>query len=223
MLRRLGWREDALAPATRATSSNVLQYAPLVDALDGRELGTWTIGADSIDLLRRFIEVERPRTVLEFGSGVSTVCLAFFMAELVPEGRLISIEQSEDELERTRQLVDQTPTHVPVHMLHAPLEQRSTDGMSVSTYGIDPVDLRHVLDGASVDMVFIDGPAAESGARFATYPLVRELVRSGALVLMDDAFRDGELGAAQRWKRYGWLRIDGVIPVDHGFLQARAV
>ena len=55
----------------------------------------------------------------------------------------------------------------------------------------------------------------------ATLPIVRRWLRRGAIVLLDDALRDGELSTAALWSELGWLRVDGVILTEKGLLRAR--
>ncbi len=223
LLQRAGRRTDALAPAARSSNGSDLTDPVLAEALRDIELGTWTIGPASIEVLRRALLEIQPRVVVEFGSGVSTVCLAHFGAGLERPSHVISIEQDAAEVERTRELLARLPRSSPVTIIHAPLEERLVEGRRLSSYALPDGDLERAIGDEPVDLVLIDGPAAEDGARFGTLPLVLSKMSPRALVMLDDALRDGELSAARAWVDLGFLNVDGIIPVDHGLLIGRAV
>lgn len=75
---------DPLFP--RGTTSNfrrkTLRNPKLAALLKGTQLGSWSLATKSIDYLEEKIKEHHPRAILEFGSGISTLCLAFIMKEL---------------------------------------------------------------------------------------------------------------------------------------------
>lgn len=220
-LRALGRREDALMPTKRPSPGSAVRDGVLARALHDRELGTWSLGPSSIELIGELVRRHRPRAILEFGSGVSSVCLSHFAARLEVPPVIVSIEQDEAEVESTRTLLDRLTSGTHVELLHAPLVQRDVAGRRVSAYDLQLESLETTFAGRGVDLVLIDGPAAEAGARFGTLPTVAPLLAPGAVILLDDALRDGELEAASRWAALGLIAMAGIIPVDHGVLIAR--
>jgi predicted O-methyltransferase YrrM len=214
----LSRQSDALVPRATPVVGDALHDAALAAALHDVELGTWTLGPRSIEVLGALLRTTRPKVIFEFGSGVSTVCLAHFGAAVQPPPRIISLEQDAAEVERTRSLVARLPAAASVTVLHSPLVERIVEGRRLSSYSISEAELDRVLDGQSIDLVLIDGPAAEDGARFGTLPLVHALMSPGAPVVMDDALRDGELAAARQWRELHLLSIRGVLPIEHGLM-----
>lgn len=221
LLQRLARRADALVPAARPTRGADLPDPVLAAALSELTLGAWTLGPSSIAALRRVLTDVKPGVVVEFGSGVSTVCLAHYGADLDPLVQVISLEQDAAEVARTTALLARLPVSSPVTLLHAPLEERVVEGRRLSSYSLADTDLDSALGGRSIDLVVIDGPAAEDGARFGTLPLLLSRLSPKAVVFMDDALRDGELSAARGWVDLGTLKVDGIIPVGHGLLIGR--
>ena len=222
MLQWLGRGPDALAPEAKPISGATLSDPVLAAALQDVELGTWTIGPATIAVLHDLVRTRQPEVILEFGSGVSTVCLAHFAASATMPVHIVSLEQDGAEVERTRMRVSKLRAAAKTTVIHAPLEARMVEGRRVSSYTIPEGALDRVLGDRMIDLVLIDGPAAEDGARVGTLPLVRGLLSPGALVVMDDALRDGELWAARRWKERGQLSIRGVLAVGHGLLVGTA-
>lgn len=210
---------DAMAPTFRQAraSSDQLADPRLANLLGDEELGTWSLGPRTIDLLGRQIERLRPRLILELGSGISTVCLAFFMSALHAddEPRVISIEQSEEMSNRTRERLAQARLGNIARVVTRPLAEQTALGRASTCY-----DLRS-LDGIvprPVDLVLIDGPSGEPGVRFATLPLVARHMADGATFLLDDALRDAELEIAATWSSVPGFKVNGIIPIETGIL-----
>lgn len=228
LLRRLSWGRDPLEPASRAVSGAEIDHPVLSKALADAVIGTWSVGPGTIRYLQKTVQSLHPSLVLEFGSGVSTLCIAQFLVDLADTsggspGRVISIEQSEEEAGRTEKLLGDHGLGSLVDVIVAPLRMGEVEGRYVSTYTISHEAIEASVGPDQVDLVFIDGPAAESGARYGTIPLVRRFLRPGAVFLLDDALRDGELSVAAGWSRLDYLAVEGIIPLEHGLLRGTFV
>ena len=68
------------------------------------------------------------------------------------------------------------------------------------------------------EIVVIDGPAAQDGARFGTLRLIRRYLNSGARFYLDDALRDGEIDIAERWARLPYVPVNVVRLTENGLL-----
>jgi hypothetical protein len=104
-----------------------------------------------------------------------------------------------------------------VEILVAPLVSQQIEGMSTTCYGI-PADVGNVIGDLRADLVIIDGPAAESGARFGTLPLARRFVGPRTPFILDDAMRDGELAVAKSWSSLAYVQVDGIHLIERGLL-----
>jgi predicted O-methyltransferase YrrM len=221
-LRRLAAGSDPLAPEASATDAAGLADPDLRALLGGLELGVWSLGPAGIERLAGLVRERRPELVLEFGSGVSTLCLAHAARATggdAPGPLIVAIEQDARHAATTRSRLAAAGLASIAEVVHAPLEIRAWDGIVCSTYRL-PRDFEARLEGRKADLVLVDGPAAERGARVATLPLVRRWLADGARIVLDDALRDGELEAAIRWQSSGWIRIEGIVLEDKGLLLA---
>lgn len=210
---------DPLVPPTRPETGFSGEDSALARLLAGRELGVWTLGSASLRLLRGTIEERRPRSVLEFGSGVSTLALASVMTSVHGALRgpcIVSIEQDAEQAALTRRGLVEAGLEALVDLRVAPLTRRSMGGRMLSTYDIDP---KTILHRGPFDLVLIDGPLAEPGARYTTLALFASSISPGATILLDDALRDGEIWAASGWERLPGIKVDGVLVVDKGVLR----
>src|SRR5438270_7243213 len=99
-LRRLGalaGGEDSVRPKHQwLRSSGRLRHPVLARTLDSTMLGQWTMRPETLNFLEHHIRSEKPRLVVELGSGISTLCLAVYMRESNPdahETQVYSLEQ----------------------------------------------------------------------------------------------------------------------------------
>ena len=176
-------------------------------------LNEWALCAETIDYLMTIIEKMRPAAVLEFGSGTSTVALAWAMRRLHGVShtpRIFSIDQSAAYINRTQQRLGQLGLADLVRFLHADLSVQTICSIETQCYKLPPSVLAEWFGAARPNLVVIDGPAGEHGARFGTIPLVRDYVTPNAAVFLDDGFRDSELETADQWSRMGFVRWDGI-------------
>ena len=147
--------------------------------------------AASPDVLLTLVESARSsevRTIVDLGSGVSTLVLA----KSAPHARVISIDNSGEYAAKTRQLLDNHKiTNVDLRV--APLTPH--------TSGVPWYDTSALSNLAEIDLLFIDGPPATEDGQ-ARHPALAELVKklsSRAIVVLDDAGREGEKELAQKF------------------------
>src|SRR3954452_25202930 len=99
VMRRVTGGPDVLVPPmeTFKGSASSLSDPELTRLLAGDELGTWALDVATIEVLWERLQAERPRAVLEFGAGVSTVILARYAQWRVTQGLeravIVSVEQ----------------------------------------------------------------------------------------------------------------------------------
>jgi predicted O-methyltransferase YrrM len=187
--------------------------------LTGIVLGYWTLGPRTLEIVQRTFEMKRPHTIVEFGSGASTIVLAALARE-IPGCRIFSIDQAPEHATRTATLLGERGLGEQVELLVFPVADMTIEGYSTQCYSID-ASLAERLDGRAIDLVLVDGPAGPPAVRFGTLPQIARHLADGAVVLLDDAFRPGELEVARRWRRLPYVRVNGIVPVDKGVLLAR--
>ena len=172
-------------------------------AHDGRPWpapGGWALGADALAMLIREMRARDSRTVLELGPGTSSVVIG---AARVGPLRMIGLEHDERYVTAVAQ---QLAMHgIEYDLIHAPLRSVRCRGRDVSWY--DPAALERVP--SSLDVLIVDGPVNWDGGgnRSPAWPLLRERLRAGALVVVDDTERPDERAMVDEWLRGGGLRV----------------
>jgi predicted O-methyltransferase YrrM len=165
-------------------------------------LGSWKADTGLLTLLVDHIERHRPKLVVEFGTGASTLVLGRAL-QRAGGGHLISFDQHTDFVEATRQwLADHG---ISADLRSAPLKP-SPEGWPGLWYDHGPLP-------RGIDLLLIDGPC------WAVHPLTRgaaaslfDHVSPGGTVMLDDAARPGERLVARRWRK---LRPDFDFRLDH--------
>jgi predicted O-methyltransferase YrrM len=155
----------------------------------------WAASPDLLLWIVGHVLERRPQTVLECGSGVSTMWIAYAM-ERAGHGRVISLEHDPLFAQRTRDLITRHGLSAYADVRLAPLLPVHLGGQDWLWY-----DTAALADLPPVDVLVVDGPPARTGplARYPAGPLVVEHLAPDALLLLDDAIREEERTIAQMW------------------------
>jgi predicted O-methyltransferase YrrM len=199
-----------------------LNNQKLARILHDRTMGDIGLTVDTINFLEKKIKQEKPRLMVEYGSGISTVCFSFFMREIFGTDNnmhVVSIEQSENYAREINALLSSLNLHKNVLVLHSNLVEQEINGLATFCYDLKNSVIRSTLGSDSVDFVVIDGPSGGHMNRYGTLPLIKEHLHKGALIFLDDAFRDWELEVAQLWKDLDWISMRGIHNIGKGLLE----
>lgn len=158
-------------------------------------LTRWSCSPALAARLIGLIQEHRPARIVELGSGVSTLVMAY-AARSVGSGRITSLDHDLEYAAITRRelrahgMTDLATVH------DAPLRPVDTTRGSRAWY--DP----SVLDGLEeIDLLVVDGPPRKSGpdARWPAFDLLRSRLSPGAIVLLDDTARSDEDASVASW------------------------
>jgi predicted O-methyltransferase YrrM len=155
-------------------------------------LGSWKADVGLLKLVADHILAEKPKTVVEFGTGASTLIIAQALKLAGVDPHFISIEQDEDFARKTR---DWLAEHgLEADLRSVPLKP-SPGGWPGLWYDHEPLPDR-------IDFMLIDGPP------WSIHPFTRGAAATlfgrvpiGGVVMLDDAARPGERVVARRWKK----------------------
>ena len=140
-------------------------------------------------------------TILECGSGLSTL-LVGAVAKMRGQRHVV--------LEHTSKWADKVQNYLDRYQLDSVILQSKPLKDYGEFYWYD-VSTEAMPD--NVSLVICDGPPADTkGGRYGLVPVMRERLKSGCLVLLDDAGREQELATAKRWQTElgGSLKVLGV-------------
>lgn len=203
---------NALVEEVVAKLSVVIDEVPPVHpallqrALDGvHGMSTWAITRQLAVWIARTCEARKPQSILELGSGMSTVALAIYAAR--HGTRVVSLEHDKSWLDAISTKLERMGLRQHVELIHAPLD-KTPDG---PWYRVDlgSVLMEGIIRGEQskpmFDMVLVDGPPADVGGRGAVMNAIRPRLAPGAMVLVHDALRDEERAQLERWRAHAVL------------------
>jgi len=189
-------RDLAIVRAELSEQRALLAMAPLREGLVYPGNPAALCPENALFVLQQ-IHLRRPKRVVEFGSGASTVLLARALRQLGDDRRLDSFEHLASWYERTRDLLRSTGLQEVVRLHYSPLEKR--EGLDVPWYDVSVL----AKDEAPCDLVLVDGPEGGSRdplARIGGFLTVRDRLAPEAVVLLDDGLRRGEREIVRRWR-----------------------
>jgi len=165
----------------------------------GSEVGfpptrSWVASPDLLHFLYQQAATAGNDRILECGSGLSTVILAYGLRDK-GSGRLTALEHLPKYAEQTRALLEQHDLSAWAEVRLAPLEDVVLEGSAWPWY-----QMTAVPDG-DIDLLLVDGPPGHLNdqARYPALPLLHNRLRPGSLVILDDYFREAERQIAERW------------------------
>ncbi|SEM11225.1 class I SAM-dependent methyltransferase [Halomonas daqiaonensis] len=167
----------------------------------------WASSPDLLLELQDFVLSTKPESVVELGSGVSTLVIADALRQN-GSGKLISLEHSSHYGSKTRLMLERDNLSGWVDLKIAPLEswegEHLSDDSEEELYWYSQDCLKDAWD---IDLLLVDGPPAAT-CKFSRYPAMPAIVGSlkdGAQVWMDDTTREEESTICSVWgEKYGF-------------------
>ena len=156
----------------------------------------WAASPDFLCVVMMHALRNRPRTVVECSSGVSTVVLAR-CAQMTGQGHVYSLENDEAYAEKTHAMLHEHGLTAFATVIHAPLVPLTLPRWSGKWY-----DHRLLPRDLAIDMLVIDGPPwfVSPLARYPAVPVLYGHLSASAAIFLDDAARPDETECVQRWQ-----------------------
>ena len=224
-LSRIASSRDALSDWQLERSQSVrstLELQRVREVVRRAEQNSYSIGTAALEFLDSHVARLRPRAILEFGSGVSTVVLAARLASIYGENsvRVFSIDESDAYLHETWQMLDTAGLAGSTGLAHRRVRDQVVCGHRTQCYDLDPDFLTTFLQ-TPPDFLLIDGPSGGGRRRFGTLPLVLGHVGRPCTFFLDDALRRGEIAVASLWQELTGAELGCAHLVGHGLLEGR--
>jgi len=183
-----------------ATQRQIAAYLDIVRLVDPPAalppMSGWPASPDLALHLVEQIRDTRPDTVVECGSGVSTVVMALAMRRFHPQGRVIALEHKDEFRQRTQDLLRRHGVEDIAEVRLAPLASSGLPGHTTAWY-----DVAAIADLTDIGLLLVDGPPAAGGraARYPALPLLVDKLAPHSQVVLDDAVRAEERATGERW------------------------
>jgi len=160
----------------------------------------WAASPDFLNVMAARILERTPRTIVECGSGTSSLVSGYLLeklqAEHGPGGKLYSFEHEAGYAKQSRAQLEQHGLAGFVEVLDAPLVKHEIDGKSWLWYDLAPLP-----DSVVIDVLVIDGPPSvtQAHARYPALPLLAPFLSEHAVIILDDYIRAEDKEVVARW------------------------
>lgn len=167
-------------------------------------LTTWVVSPREIVHACNEIVINNRKTIVEFGSGFSTICIAQVLKLYGRQATFITVEENSGWAEELGRILDNFGLRSYVRIVTAPISDiKLPIGKAGQTKWYDTDILSTVFQGVSeIDLVLVDGPtgAISKYARYPAIPFLKDNLSKDFVVFVDDTFRPEEKTVAKDWK-----------------------
>lgn len=147
------------------------------------------------------IAVCRPTTIVELGSGISSLLMIKAIERLGYDYNFISVDSDEFFLNETKNLLISEGVYdeKKISLVYAPLKNIEINGTTYKWYDVS--NLSFTQD--KFDLLFIDGPqgSLNKNSRYPAINTFKKYLKNGSLVLLHDAKRQDEIEIVELWKK----------------------
>lgn len=155
------------------------------------------------------IVVNRRRSVIEFGSGISTILMARLIQRNRLDAKVVSIEHDANWVDAMRGLLAAEDIGDAVEIVHAPLAP--CDHALEGNHWYDLSVLASRIAEKRFDLALVDGPPAwETGkgmTRYPAGPFLEDRMAERCALFLDDADRLGERLVMGKWNATGAWKL----------------
>jgi glycosyltransferase involved in cell wall biosynthesis/predicted O-methyltransferase YrrM len=154
----------------------------------------WQLSSQAMQEVVRYVLLNQPKVIVECGSGASTMWIGRALRR-VGQGRLISLENSADWVAIVNGMLQHEGLS-SVNVRHAPMEP-----VKVALHEQPWYSVSALADVDEIDLLLVDGPPGRTSklARYPAVPVLRDKLRPGATVMLDDCHRRDEKETMRRW------------------------
>lgn len=193
----------------------------LIKALDLKfslpHLRGWAASPDVLVNLHEFIRETKPKIVIEFGSGASTLVIADALKQN-ELGKLYSFDHSEYYAAKTKSYISREGLDRYLELSVLPLvlwEGKHLNGLTDNLwYDLKGVELENI------DLMFVDGPPGIT-CQYSRYPALAELhgiMAEEATIFMDDSNREDETKICEAWSKEFSYDVESLPEFEKGLV-----
>ena len=163
------WRQDLISAIQAGRGESAKQMNLLKEQFDALlniffvlrpekplpTMSRWAAEPDFIKLLIHLLLKEKPKNIVEAGSGVSTLCMALAIHRYKLSSSILSLEHDQRCFDQTMNSLLEHGISDHVNLVYAPLKKYELKGKNMLWY--ETKGLQQISD---IDMLVIDGPPA---------------------------------------------------------------
>jgi predicted O-methyltransferase YrrM len=157
----------------------------------------WAAGPDLLKKIAEVILLQKPAFVVETGSGVSTLVIAYCLKKL-GKGKLLSLEHDTKYAEMSRNQISFHGLDGIATIVHAPLKEIEIKNRRWLWYNTASFTINN-----PIDVLIIDGPPGhvQKLSRYPAIPILYSHLNEGSKIIVDDGRRDDEKTIVALWEK----------------------
>jgi len=146
--------------------------------------------------LTSLVLAEKPNTVVEYGSGVSTLIVAYCLKQL-GSGKIISYDHESLYAGKSQDLIDEHEINEYAEVVYAPLVEKEISGERWLWYDVSKRELP-----VTIDLLIVDGPPRkiQKRSRYPALNSIQSRLKPGSLIVLDDSDRVEEQEIIKAWQ-----------------------
>jgi predicted O-methyltransferase YrrM len=155
---------------------------------------------DFASTLISLIKEQKPKLILEVGSGVSTLIAAYCL-QSIGEGTVISLDHEKTFANLSSKNLFKHELQDFATVIHAPLSEISLKENTWLWY--ETSELFEAIKNQSIDLLILDGPPwnTQKLARYPALPILFDFLSKNAIIVIDDAARKDEKEILNLWMK----------------------
>jgi len=157
----------------------------------------WAAAPDLLKKIAEVILLKKPEFVVETGSGVSTIVIAYCLKKL-GKGKLLSLEHDTKYAEITRDQISFHGLDGIATVVHAPLKEIEIKNRKWLWYNTTSFTIN-----TPVDVLVIDGPPGyvQKLSRYPAIPILYSHLNDRSKIVVDDGRREDEKTIVALWEK----------------------
>jgi len=200
--RRLVIQADRITKRYKPLESYIQRTEPLLSLfftirpqLPLPDFGIFAAAPDFLKKLSEIIFREKPELVVEAGSGISTLVLAYCLKQ-IGRGKVISLDHDAKYALESQKLIAFHGLEDVATVVHAPLIDYEFNGKKWLWY-----DTSHLQIEKPIDLLVVDGPPGQNLARYPALPILYKHFGDKAIIIGDDGNRKDEKEMVELWRK----------------------
>lgn len=186
---------DKLSRNTYDTNASILLHR-LFPAATVLPFTTFSLNPNTILHVINDLQINNRKSIIEFGSGISTVILAKFIVDNKLDAKIISIEDNKSWCDFIESQLIKYNCNQVVTLHHVALINNSSE---VLWY--DKNEIAKVVNNEKFDLILVDGPSGGLGlmSRKPALPSIINNINDNFCVFLDDVRRADEKQILSDW------------------------
>ena len=160
-------------------------------------MSRWTAYPDLAKIIVRECMMNKPSLVVELGSGISTLIIAYALEQYGEVGaQVISLDHNEEYTQKTINLLKSHKLESNSQVIYSPLEPRQIDDKIYNWYSLEGLKTK-----INIDLLLVDGPPVKTNqlARYPALPSLLSRLSKDCVIILDDASRQSEQQTISQW------------------------